>query len=197
MESCPQVVTGKVLPSASSDSQSLKSCSFIYLFSNFVVFVFEGYHGEELKIHAREDLRLHLGCILSSENDGREHEGVLFSATITLSRKNVHGVTETLSRLPNFVPSNFHWFTLIVLTLERKKTLTGFVELYIFFIRWLYFLSNLPGFNLPASDNMTEDQRVELYHRIIEVWKFGFGLRTELGDMWSSEMEQVKPFITK
>ena len=156
-----------------------------------------------VKIHAREDLRLHLGCILSSENDGREHEGVLFSATIILSRKNVHGVTETLSRLPNFAPSNFNWITLIVLTLERKKkALTGhegfgFVELYIFFTRWLYFLSYLPGFNLPESDNMTEDQRVELYHRIIEVWKFGFGLRTELGDMWSSEMEQVKPFITK
>ena len=157
-----------------------------------------------VKIHAREGLRLHGGCILSSDNDGREHKGVLFCATITLSRKNVHGVTETLSRLPNFVPSNCNWFNLIVLTLERKKNSNWARR---FWLRWtlhlfhtmvIYnFLSNLQGFNLPASDNMTEDQRVALYHRIIEVWKFGFGLRTELGDMWSSEMEQVKPSSQK
>ena len=46
-------------------------------------------------------------------------------------------------------------------------------------------------FDLPSSDNMTVEQRVELYHRYIEVCKFAFGIRAALGDTWSERVKQV------
>ena len=39
---------------------------------------------------------------------------------------------------------------------------------------------------------MTEEERMDLYHRYIEVCKFAFGTRTELGDASTPDVEQVR-----